>query len=270
MSGYRTWLIEPPDYPHIGALTDLRDGLDGALQELGVYDRGGRQIVLGAHLPGIGAISGAIIFNTEVHGSPWFTPAYLDLLRQREVWDYSLDNVHWLIGQGIHARHCPIGYHESLTRIEPATEQDIDVLFYGSMTPRRIPIWEAVSAIEPKLNIVHLFGIYGVQRDAFIARSKIVLDLKAYEQSPRNDARLSYLWANKALAVPEHRYVTEDMPKVCRFWASQKEELRQAVANDDHEAFKAKRQANYLRPLLGGYRHQTYGRSSKTGLGVLT
>ena len=257
MTGYRTWLIEPPGYIHIQALAELRDSLDASLKDIDLYDEQGAVIILGAHLHKmIGRMMTTpadIIFNTEVHGSPWFTKPYLDLLANHQVWDYSTENIEWLEKQGIDAEHCPIGYHPCLERIQRAGKQDIDVLFYGSMTPRREAIWKEVCAI-PDIEAVHLFGIYGAERDALIVRSKIVLDLKAYDQSPRNDVRLSYLWANNIYALREEEYTLEGLSvagaiSVLLKWRPQ---LLHEAACWNGDAFRQHLQADYLRPLLMG------------------
>jgi hypothetical protein len=41
---------------------------------------------------------------------------------------------------GKHVHHVPLGYATELPRISRATEQDIDVLFYGSLNPRRAAV----------------------------------------------------------------------------------------------------------------------------------
>ena len=62
----------------------------------------------------------------------------LDLFKRFSVWDYSTDNVLELKKLGVNVESLlPICYEKHLTRIEKAKEQDIDVLFIGSLNPRR-------------------------------------------------------------------------------------------------------------------------------------
>src|SRR5947199_402031 len=77
---------------------------------------------------------GSIIYNLEqiYEGSPWLTPALLEVLRAHTVWDYSAANIEALARLGIAARYAPVGYIPSLTRIPPAPAPDIDVLFHAA------------------------------------------------------------------------------------------------------------------------------------------
>jgi hypothetical protein len=99
--------------------------------------------------------------------------------------------------------HLPIGYVPELTRIEHRDEsqQDIDVLFYGSLNSRRLAIIDALQA--EGVNIEVAFGVYGAERDALIARSKIVLNLHFYAAQVFEIVRVSYLLANRKLVVSE-------------------------------------------------------------------
>lgn len=224
----RVDIVAAPGCPHSpGAFTELADGFRGALEELGTTDP--RRLLIGAHLLHLtGAApwpdSDTILLNTEVPGSGWFNESYLAELRSHEVWDYAPENIVRLTQYGVDAQLCKIGYHECLERIELA-KPDIDVLFYGSMTPRRIPIWQSIE--DTGLNCKHLFGVYGAERDAYIARSKIVLNMHAYSESPREDVRLSYLWANKAFVLSEtlgeplaFEYLDRQLPASCVEWAA--------------------------------------------------
>ena len=128
--------------------------------------------------------------------------AYLSLLRRFAVLDYSAANTQALHDAGIaHAKHLPIGYVPRLTRIAPALEPDIDVLFYGSLNARRTAILDALKARG--LNVVHLFGTYGAARDAMIARAKIVLNMHFYDAAIFEIVRVSYLLANAKCVVSE-------------------------------------------------------------------
>jgi hypothetical protein len=143
-----------------------------------------------------------ILFNLEqiAPGSPWLTTEYLALLRGRPVWDYSLQNIGELARLGIGATHCDIGYMPALTRIKPARE-DIDVLFVGSLNERRMAVLQDVRNRGARL--AYLFNLYGRERDAHIARSKIVLNLHFHEARVFEIVRVSYLLANRKCVVSE-------------------------------------------------------------------
>ena len=210
------WVVTPPDYAHSAAFNEVALGLQGGLQELGIHAPvvtrrnriSGKAIVLGANL--LPELKGdrpppkSILFNLEqiTPGSSWLTAAYIKLLRRYAVWDYSQYNIEQLGKMGITGiTHCPIGFSEKLQRIEPSHEQDIDVLFYGSMNDRRLKILEEL--VNAGLKVEVLFGVYGKHRDAVIARSKIVLNIHYYPAKIFEIVRISYLLANRVCVVSE-------------------------------------------------------------------
>src|SRR5580658_4511667 len=68
--------------------------------------------------------------------------------------------------------HVPLGYVPELRRIQASKVQNIDVLFYGSLNERRSRILQALK--DSGVKVHSAFGVYGKERDALIARSKIV------------------------------------------------------------------------------------------------
>ena len=107
------------------------------------------------------------------------TESYLALLRSYPVWDYSRNNSAALYRLGVRrASLVPIGYAPELTRICPL-EENIDVLFYGAVNERR---GRALQRMKDRgLRTVVAFGAYGAERDALIARSRIVVNIHYYE-----------------------------------------------------------------------------------------
>ena len=212
--------LAAPGYDHSAIFAEVAQSLDGALRDLGhdsvltnrldLDDR--YTIVLQPHLLASYAIEPprkAILYNLEPLAAPdrltlWLMPDLVDLFRRYPVWDYSQTNIDWLTR---HERvpqpsYVPIGYVPELTRIAPAPE-DIDVLFYGSATPRRQEILGRLSARG--FRVEALFGSYGTVRDSLIARSKIVLNVHSYAAQPFQIVRISYLLANKRAVVSESR-----------------------------------------------------------------
>ncbi len=108
------------------------------------------------------------------------------------VWDYSLRNLAALRRLGAtRALHVPIGYVPEMNRIQPAVPQDVDVLFYGGLAPRRTKIIEALRAAGMKVEALE--GVYGAMRDRSIARAKVVLNLHALPTAIFEIVRVSYL-----------------------------------------------------------------------------
>lgn len=197
--------VRPPGYVHAECLTELAE----------TVRYGGRNlegtVVIGAHLGGEFPPE-AIIYNTEVvRDGAWFTREYLHCLGSHCVWDYSEENVRRLAKRGITARYVPVGYVPELTRI-PRAAEDIDVLFTGSLNDRRIKILNDLKAAG--LNVVHLFGVYGAERDAYIARAKICLNLHFYVPGVFEIVRCSYYFANEKCVVSQRdgdTWIEQDM-----------------------------------------------------------
>lgn len=215
MKDYCIWIVSPPGYVHSQAFSELALSLNCAYRTLGFHAPivhniekvTNYPVILGSNLiPSVDFFrlpKTSIIYNLEqiLIGSPWITENYLNLLRSYEVWDYSKQNISELIKLGIsNVKYCRIGYVPELTRIKPAPS-DIDILWYGSLNERRVHILQQLHNMGFKVKI--LFGVYGQQRDAFIARSKIVLNIHFYESKVLEIVRISYLLANRRFVISE-------------------------------------------------------------------
>jgi hypothetical protein len=193
--------------PHNACFLDFASALADALRALGheVVPPGdpepGRLILLGANDADspVDAPPDAILYNTE-QVAVSVVPFRLISRVDRVVWDYSMANVQLLRSFSVRAVHCPVGYVPSMTTIDPKVSE-FDVLFYGWMNNRRKDILDALT--RAKLKVVALCGVYGKERDAFIARSKIVLNLHYHERSIFEIFRVSHLLANKKCVVTE-------------------------------------------------------------------
>jgi hypothetical protein len=117
------------------------------------------------------------------------------------VWDFSQDNISFLATNGIGGvKHVPFGFHQEMKTIDDATVEDIDVFFYGNFTVRRKQILDELAR---RCRVKALFGVYGVRRNHFIARSKIVLNLRSRGTSVMEQPRVSYLLNNQRFVVTE-------------------------------------------------------------------
>lgn len=209
--------IAPAGYLHHRAFDEVVETFAAAINELQVpvdvrwneLPPEGLNIVFGAHLlePAVAASLPAwtVVCNFEqidLHAAfnDW---RRLQGLRQATVWDYSAGNAEYVraLTSNPRVRHVPLGYVPSLTRIAAHSEREIDVLFYGSLNPRRAQMLEALR--DRGLEVRHLFGIYGQERDAAIARAKVVLNLHYYEARRFELVRVSYLLANRTAVVAE-------------------------------------------------------------------
>lgn len=211
---FTIWIVTPPHLRHAQAMfADVAEGLRAAFAALG-YDapivtepeqvRDYAVVLAPQLLPGITKKlpRRMILYNLEqVHkGSKWFTPQYVLMLRNFPVWDYSMQNIEQLQAFGVkHAALCGVGYMPVLSRIAPV-EEDIDVLFYGTMNERR---QLALKQISRGANVVATAQSFGAERDGLIARAKIVLNLHFYESQVFEIVRVSYLLANRKCVVSE-------------------------------------------------------------------
>jgi len=208
-------IIEPPGYRSAAAFREVGETLLHGLRRLG-HDAvlggetdlpGRRTIVLGANLLPLSPRPlprGTILYNLEqiAPGSPWLSPAYVDLLRQHEVWDYSPRNAARYGEVGLEPpRVVPIGFVPELVRIPADAPEEVDVTFYGTLNARRAEVLDALRARGLSVNVLE--GVFGAARDAEIARSRLVLNLHYYEAKVFEVVRVSYLLANGRCVVSE-------------------------------------------------------------------
>lgn len=138
-------------------------------------------------------------------GSKWATRKACDWLRGcDEVWEYDRANMDWLATNGIKAVYRPLCYCESMRDIVPM-DKDIDVLFYGYPSPRRVrtmSYW--MSRSWDRYSTVDATGITGGLLKEFIARSKIILNLHSFVRNCRQEqVRMFYPVINGACVVSE-------------------------------------------------------------------
>jgi hypothetical protein len=130
---------------------------------------------------------------------------YRALLQGSPVIDDSERNREWLHRElRVDAESMLLGHAPELERIPRAGEQDIDVLFYGKITPLRAEILSALR--RTGLRVVALgarLSDYGKDRDALIARSRVVLNLHQYDIHVFEQVRVNYLLINGKAVVSE-------------------------------------------------------------------
>lgn len=209
-------LIRPEGHVHASAYDEVLDVLEAALTSLGHpvarsvngIQPDARNIVFGFyfldHALAPQLPRDTLLFNTEQlvrDDSPMARSTLWWCQQGFEVWDYSPAGVAHLKGLGVSAKLFRLGFHPALARIAPAAEQDIDVLFYGSINERRRNIIEALK--QRGLHVFLAFGAYGKPRDALIARSKVVLNMHYYDSKIFEVVRCFYLMANAKAVVSE-------------------------------------------------------------------
>jgi SAM-dependent methyltransferase len=277
VSSFAVTVVTPPGYAHSAAFREVAESLHHGLLALG-HDsiltddpapRRRRAIILGSNLlPAVKRrpAPDAVLYNLEQldPGSPWLTPALLELFRSHAVWDYSARNAARYPGFGLAVpKVVPIGWVPELTRIPPAAEEDVDVLFYGSQNPRRLRVLDALRARG--LRVLAPYGVYGAERDRLIARAKVVLNVHFYQAKVFEVVRVSYLLANRRCVVSERGADLEEerqlepgiafapydqLVETCARLAADPA-ARAALAAAGQELMMRRDQVAYLRDALG-------------------
>lgn len=272
--------VKPQGYAHSETFAELAETLRDAFLDLGTeacltdnrFDPEAVNLILGWHLLDPAAERDlpprCILYNLEQMDER--NRPMLERLKRLagrcEIWDYSRRNIDLLHQAGFPGsiQHVPIGVMPGLTRIQAALDQDIDVLFYGSVNNRRKHVLEALRAAGLRVHVA--FGVYGAERDALIARAKVVLNLHYYDSSIFEMVRVSYLWANRKAVVAECHAATDLEPgldEAARFVPYDRlieacldlvadAPARKALEVRGHEIMSARREADILRRVLAG------------------
>jgi hypothetical protein len=154
-----------------------------------------------------------IVYQLEqisVEGNKWLTQKYLEIMKgAKQVWDYSIKNVNLLNRYNVkNVIHLPISYSDNLKVVDcssiPDTEKDVDILFIGSISPRRKELLERFKILNGINVLIADGGLWGDERTALLKRSKIIINIHFYgSESLLEMARLSVLLANKCFIVSE-------------------------------------------------------------------
>jgi hypothetical protein len=269
-------LVQPPNYPHSACFLEVARLLYESLRSLGLsvvqqtnkLEPDALNVVLGYHLlSGARWPAGRCIFYQleQLPGSePGLLEHRLQMLRQAvAVWDYSPDNISLLREKGLsNVQLLPLGYHEALRTI-PAADKDVDVLFYGSLNERRQAV---LQQLAQHCTVKHLFGVYGAERDQWIARSRIVLNLHFYAAQILEQVRISYLLNNGCFVLSEdaphnpYEGCTATAPygelvDRCLYYLKHPEE-RERIAREGQARFARRPMVEYLRPVLEAVQRQ--------------
>jgi hypothetical protein len=137
----------------------------------------------------------------------WWKPEKIiaELKKADEVWDYDYQNVILLKLHGINAKFKPFLYtSENEYRINDST-RDIDVLFYGTASPKRGQwLSDVLFHIHETVNAVCLTNIFHPTIENYINRSKIIINIhNAPSVRQQEQPRLGYLLTNGKHIISE-------------------------------------------------------------------
>lgn len=205
-------LIQPHGYTGSLALLEVGEFLKLKLEQLGFktsflknrYDQNSTNIILGAHLLDTHEFlpPRTIILNTEQVGdsnSMAHKDTYLEILSRYYIWDYSAFNTSLFKHQNFDI--IQFGYEEGLKRLRNDIPKEYDLIFYGSINPRREKIISSLSA--KGITIQVLSNVYASERDFFIERSRAILNLHFYDTKILQQVRVFYPLINGFPIVSE-------------------------------------------------------------------
>lgn len=176
-----------------------------------------------------------------------FKPSIWTIASRFGVWDYCQENLEAWRQCNANCRPVlvPIGWYPGLKKIPKRTEEDIDVLFYGSANESRFEIFKQIC--DQGFKAMYVSGFYGGARDELIARSKIVLNLNRYPRTRVFEVvRVSYLLANEKAVVSDiypDSIIEEDLRSAVALTPREKilEECARLLGDDSARAEMAAR-----------------------------
>lgn len=209
------------------------------------------EIVLGAHEPSVVLPDyPVVIYQTEVPASGWYTDGYKARLASAlAVWEAAPGYVTQdasrtsVVEPGlIRVPGLGAGEVEALGKYFPKTK-DIDILFYGSLSPRRIAILTKLqdAGLAPSVH----FGLFGKNRDALIDRARIIVDIMQTDGEPGDATRTFFLDSRGACVLSEN---DKNPARVLAPWRIV-EQCRELLADEGKRAAHAAARLSELRPM---------------------
>lgn len=148
-----------------------------------------------------------IVYNYEQLSltSKWWNPNYQAILKSAyKIWDYNKENIEFLKQFGIAAEYKPVKPTQSLKRL-PKKDRDIDVLFFGALTERRVAYLRSIMKQLPGVRFEVAQFVYGKDLEDLIARTKLILNIHAFD-AYRNQEIVRFLFPlmNNKCILTEH------------------------------------------------------------------
>ena len=196
--------------------------------------------VFGAHL-GFEAAQrerqACIFVNLEQlgEGGAAVATAYRELLASSAVVDYDAANLAAYPAGAAEATVVPLLHAPYLRPAAPLPleARPIDLLFIGSLNPRRQAWLERIQAQGLKVTTLSS-AVYGAERDALIVQAKAVVNAHFYESSRFEQARVSHCLSLGTPVISERTAKTRPHPAFedCVLWLEDEAELAQFFRDD--------------------------------------
>lgn len=192
-------------------------------------------------------------------GSEHFERTYLPLMRGAvRLWDWSEKNLAMLKKLGLQGDRFELGFHPDIADVRHKKDKEIDVLWYGGVTPYRKIVLSQLPPVGIKLRV--LFEDSAFFRNDAMASARIILSLQQGPAGHVNPARILHAVNNRCLVVGETpvqpHWVLESMLHAPA--ASLPELIKQTLARDDldavadrhYQTLRKRPMSAFLEPML--------------------
>lgn len=241
-------IVQPTGYVHSLGLVDQARYFRWQFRRLGAEVTMAKNrlrhdavnFVFGAHL-GFDASqcrrNACIFVNLEQlgDGGAAVSPDYLKLLGASAVVDYDADNVAAYARQPEDVPLVPLLHAPYLAPAAPIPleERPIDLLFFGSLNPRRRAWLERIESLGLTVSMFDT-PLYGPERDQFIAQAKAVLNCHFYESTRFEQTRVAHCLSLGTPVISERTPNTRPHPAFedAVLWLQSDEELVQFFTQD--------------------------------------
>jgi hypothetical protein len=204
------------------------------------------------------------LINTDEHIKSARYRSHLRLLRGAlETWDYSLENINHLNSLGINnVKHLSPGYHKKMEVINQK-DKDIDILFYGELNLKRVIILNKLA--EKGYRVLALKFVFGKERNSYIERAKIIINISRFPNSLLEEQRLSFLLNNRCFVISECPASNKVYPyeegivfceydqlvETCELYLKpENEALRNQVAQTGYQIFSQNKMTDKIKEVL--------------------
>lgn len=171
----------------------------------------GINIILGANVLALRAERiifppNSILYNLEQlgHNALWDATFYLDYLLAYPVIDYSTKNIEYLKERGKKSEvlFLPIRYSEAFgAQLPRHQKKSIDVGLIGAQSPRRDLIVKSLR--RNGVSVAYATECWGEDRDRFLARTKIILNIRSSKSGLLETTRLVSLLSSGINCISE-------------------------------------------------------------------
>jgi SAM-dependent methyltransferase len=241
-------IVQPAGYVHSLGFTDQARYLRWQFRRLGATVSVAKNrlradalnLVFGAHLgfdPALLRRHTCLFVNLEQlgPGGAQVSRGYLELLRRAAVVDYDPANVAAYAADPADVPIVPMLHAPYLADPAPIPLEDrpIDLLFFGSLKPRR-QAW--IDRIQALGRTVTTFDgpVYGEERDAYVRQAKAVLNVHFYESGRFEQARVSHCLSLGTPVISERSPATRphEAFEDSVLWVQDERELEQLFRDD--------------------------------------